>query len=511
MRGNTYLQVLGLALLFILPIRVAWAWQEAAAPGEVAPSEATRKFSPPASEPEPLPEPELLPPPPPIQELTPSRSVFGSASEYLLGRSRESLPPPRIPAVLRALIGFVGLLVLVFLAGHPAVARVERHFNVAHVLTTGLPFFLLGLLASQPQVGVLTPTILNEVAPVIPLALGWLGFAIGARFSAARTQQLSAELGNAFAAVTFIPLALVFGACSAMMLYIYPEASTATAFREALLLATAGTMAARSAPHFLRVFSRDSEVSERSVRIIELEQLGGVMALLFISAYYRPAAELVTWHLPGTAWLFVTLGIGTTMGVFTFLALNRLQDTPQFTTVLLGAIAFTAGMGSYLRLSPLSVCFICGAITAYLGGGFKDAITTILGRLERPVYFLLMVIAGALWNPGEWQGWVLLVVFICTRQASKWIAAAWVRKRILTDMTPAERRSIAWAPMGALSVAIVISGQDLYRGPAISWIVTSVLAGSLIIEAVLQIAARRVSARDSAGTPYETPASAEVD
>jgi hypothetical protein len=459
----------------------------------------------------PLREPQLLPPPPPIEELT-KRPPFIAGNEYLLGRSRESLPAPQIPDVLNALIGIVALLVLAFLAGHPAVENLERQFNLAHALTTGLPFFLLGLLASQPRVGVLTPTILNEVAPLIPLALGWLGFAIGARFAAARIHQTPAGLGNAFVAVTAIPLALVFGACGATMLFIHPETSRSSAFREAMLLGTAASMAARSAPHFLRIFSTESCISERSVRIIELEQLAGVFGVLLVSAYYRPAAMLVTWHLPGTAWLFVTLGLGTTMGVFTYLGLNRLQQTPQFPAVLLGAIAFTAGIASYLRLSPLAVCFIAGAIAAYLGGNFTDQIISMLVRLERPVYFLFMVIAGALWNPSEWQGWVLMIVFISTRQISKWLAAAWVRQRVLPDITADERRCIAWAPMGALSVAIVLSAQDLYSGPTISWIVTSVLMGSLVMELALQIAARRASPGGGV-TPagYAPPAPAEVD
>jgi hypothetical protein len=136
----------------------------------------------------------------------------------------------------------------------------------------------------------------------------------------------------------------------------------------------------------------------------------------------------------------------------------------------------------------------------------------MLARFERPVYFLFMVIAGALWNPSEWQGWVLMVVFLCSRQFSKWLAAAWVQRSVLPDMTPDERRCIAWAPMGALSVAIVLSAQDLYSGPTISWIVTSVLAGSLLMEAVLQIAARRVASRGGPARPmFETPAAAEVD
>jgi hypothetical protein len=384
---------------------------------------------------------------------------------------------------------------------------VERQFNIAHFITTGLPFFILGLLASQPQIGVLTRSVLYEVAPLIPLALGWIGFAIGARLDARAMDPLPPGFGNALAAIIAIPLIVVFAACSFTILEIQPDTMRFPAFRAALLLAIAGAMAARSAPYFLRVFSRGNRVSERSVRLIELEQFAGVFGLLMVSAYYRPPAELVTWQLPGTAWLFVTFGIGTTMGLFTYLALTRISKDPQFTAVLLGAIAFTAGMGSFLRLSPLAVCCIAGILTANLGGSWKNQMLNILERLERPIYFLFMVIAGALWNPSEWQGWVLMVVFISSRLASKWLAGHIVGRRLLPDLTSDELRSITWAPMGALSVAIVLSAQDLYSGPTISWIVTAVIAGSLTAETALQLAARRV--RRAAGTQaagFETPA-----
>jgi Kef-type K+ transport system membrane component KefB len=303
---------------------------------------------------------------------------------------------------------------------------------------------------------------------------------------------------------------MVFAACAVAILLIDPEGSRTWAFRDALLLATAGAMAARNTPHFFRVFSKVNEVSERTVRVIELEQLAGVFVLLMVSAYYRPGGQLVNWQLPGTAWLFVTFGIGATMGLFVYFALTKINKDPQFTAVLLGSIAFMAGMASFLRLSPLAVCAIAGVITANLGGPWKEQMAGILERLERPVYFLFMVLAGALWHPSEWQGWVLMVVFIVSRLGSRWFASEVARRAVSKDLTDDERRSTAWAPMGALSVAIVVSAQDLYSGPTISWIVTAVIAGALLSEVGLQFAASR--ARASGGGPvYSVPGSGGVD
>lgn len=482
-----------------------------AAPAAHAP----KKFVPPEPPvPVVIPDIELLPPPPPIPGLTPYSppSIPFVGGEYLLGRSRESLPPPEIPAVVRVLIGLVALLVLSYLAGSTFLQkRLDEKLNVPHLVTTGLPFFVLGFIASQPQVGVLTPSVLHEIAPIMPLALGWIGYAIGSRFRAEAVERLPLATGNLFVATTAIPLAIVFTACTIGILMIQPAESREWAFRDALLLATAGAMAARNTPHFFRVFSKEGAVSPRTVRAIELEQLAGVFVLLMVSAYYRPGGQLVNWQLPGTAWLFVTIGIGATMGLFVYLALTRISRDPQYTVVLLGSIAFTAGMASFLRLSPLAVCAITGLITANLGDQWRDRLCANLERLERPVYFLFMVIAGALWHPSEWRGWALMLVFILSRVLSKWFASDLVRRIGVKDMTADERRASAWAPMGALSVAIVVSAQDLYSGPTISWIVTAVVAGALLSEVGLQIAARRARQPRVGSPAYQGADSGGVD
>ena len=105
--------------------------------------------------------------------------------------------------------------------------------------------------------------------------------------------------------------------------------------------------------------------------------------------------------------------------------------------------------------------------------------------------FLFLVIAGALWRPGEWEGWVFTALFVLGRFFSKWLAAIVLGKFWLTDMSDHERRVLTASPMGALSVAVVVLAQDLYSGPFVGWSVTAVIGGSIVMEILLQIAVRR--------------------
>ena len=259
--------------------------------------------------------------------------------------------------------------------------------------------------------------------------------------------------------------------------------------RDSLLLAIAGAVTGRTAPGFLQALA-PRDFSERLTRIVELEQLLGIVGILIISAYYRPQGLTVSWQLPGTAWLFLTLGIGTAMGVLVYATFGRINKGPQFAAALIGSAAFMAGMASYLRISPLSVGFITGAVSFGIGGKWKPEVTRVFERLERPIYFLFMIIAGAVWHPWQWQGWVLMVFFVATRALANFASSRALGKWAVRDLSRVERRALAAAPMGALSVAIVISAQDLYSGLTVPWIVTAVIMGALVTEVGVQIARR---------------------
>lgn len=474
---------------------------------------AHKKFEPPpvSAPPEPV-----LYPPPDIPDL-----AFGSPigepsvaqqSQSLLGRTLEALPPPPVSSVIRAIIGFVALMVLSYLGGARRVKAVERQWNIAHLITTGLPFVLLGLIAASPQIQILTPRVLTDVAPLLPLGLGWIGFVVGSRFQARSLDQLPNATGTIVLVMAAIPVLLMTVPLALTISTVRARPIEWGLLRDAILLATAGTIAARSAPGFLRALLPNQQVSDRLMRTVELEQLAGVVGLMMIGAFYRPDGDLVAWHLPGTAWLFVTVGIGTTMGVVLYTSLNQIKQGPQFTVVLLGFVAFTAGMASFLRISPLTTCFIAGAIAVNLGPQWQEQIRETFERIERPVYFLFMVIAGALWHPWEWQGWVLMMVFVSSRFVSKWIASGVLKRWLVPDLTADEGRALTSAPMGALSVAIVVTAQDLYSGPTVTWIVTAVIGGALVTEVVLQVVRRRVRGHRTAIATNDTPeAVPEVD
>jgi Kef-type K+ transport system membrane component KefB len=388
--------------------------------------------------------------------------------------------------VIRVVVGLFVLFGLAYLGGLPAVREIERRLGLSHLITAGLPFVFLGAIASHPSVDVLSASVLYELRPLLVLGLGWIGFTVGFRFDAELMRSLWPGIGAVVALTAAWPFAATVLLCGAMFWLAEGAKGTGMVIRDAILLGTAGAMTGSTTADLLHARGVAERSIERIRTVVQLEELAAVLGLLLVAAYSRPAAFFAAWHLPGTGWLFVTIGMGATMGAVIYPILSKMEGGPEFVLAMLGSISFTAGMASYLRLSPVVVCFIAGVILVNLPGGPKQQVRETLEHLERPIYLLFLTVAGSLWQVFEWQGWALMALFVIARLCGKWIGVLLLKQRKIGGLDSQERRSLTLAPLGALSIAIVVSAEDLYRGPSISWIVTAVIGGAIVTEVLVQ-------------------------
>ncbi len=258
-----------------------------------------------------------------------------------------------------------------------------------------------------------------------------------------------------------------------MLLALGQPLSDAAFLRDGIVLATAGAMTAA------RGNSRDLAT--------HLDEIVGVIGLTFLAAYFRPHDVEAAWALPGTAWLFVTIGMGAVFGIVVFGILRRPATRAEFLLIAIGSVGFTAGMAAYLHLSPIVVCFVAGACVVNLPSAQREPFRETLSELERPIYLVFLTIVGALWDPADWRGWLLMGVFVVTRFFGLWLGGRFARTG---DTQPAQRALSPFTPLSIVAVAIVINAQDLYQGTAVPWIVTAVIGGALASEIIAHFASR---------------------
>lgn len=420
-------------------------------------------------------------------------STDPTVSEAPLQRSPLVRASERPRVVVGTILGLVLLLGLAYVGGHPRVEALERSLGISQVITAGFPFVALG--AAARASGVLTLDTLSLLGPLLRFGLGWIGFTLGVRFDARLFESAPRGVGalvavRALATVTFI------AGSAALVRYLTHDAGDPSVthdefLRDALVLGTAGALTSTTTPSLLRSRGADEASVELVSSALHLESLAGVVGLLFIASYFRPQDIEVAWHMPGTAWLLLALGLGAAMGVVIYAAFRQGPATGPGSTVLtLGSVAFAAGMSGNLRLSAVVTCFFAGLVVANAPGGYKRRLEETLERLERPIYLLFLAVVGALWHPGAWPEWCLMGAFVIARLAGKALGTHLGAERAAVTLSLDARRALSMSPMGALPLAIVVSVVLLYPGEPVSHLVTAILGGAIVTELVVQSARR---------------------
>jgi hypothetical protein len=473
---------------------------------EVPPADAGPPDAGPAAAPV---EPETLPIPVPVPvPIERARKPAPGATLQLAPPSAPARRVRRAPTALEVITAIIGLVVIVgmaYLASHPKVQELEELLGITAVVAAGLPFVLFGLIAHSEQIGILTPAVLDYLRPFIPLGLGWIGFSIGFRFDVRRLEALPRGVGPALLLTSVLPFAAIAGACG-LILLMTDGLGHATFLRDAIILGTAAIIGVRPAAP-----GPEGPRADRIAPLVQLQEGAAMIGLVLVAAFWRPSGQEVGWQLPAFAWIFVTLGMGTALGAVIYAVLHAFRGKTEITVLMLGSIALAAGMASFLRLSPIAVCFIAGALIFNFPGTWKEQVRLALVKLERPIYLVFLVVAGAMWEVTAWQGWVLLLLFVAGRLVGKVLGVFLSQQSRLGEqlhielggLNHEERVRIALAPMGALAIAIVVSAQDLYAGApgsssTVSWMVTTVIGGAVATEILTQLILRKLYPHDYA-------------
>ena len=417
----------------------------------------------------------------------------------------------RAAGVIKLVLGLMAVFALAYIGGHRRVVALEARLGVSGVIAAGFPMIALGVILRQPAIGILTDDVLGRLQPILHFGLGWLGFIIGAQLDIRLLDRVPRGTGYLVVVEALGPFAATAAACAGLGLVLgLADWRQPEFWRDAIVL---GAAAAMTAPRRFRGFANRGWREGKGVDhlIAQLDEIVGVIGLLFVAAYFRPI-EPGDWHIPGTAWLFVAIGLGVVVGVLVFTMIRVPTSNGEFLAVVLGSVAFGAGLAGYLDLSPTVVCFIAGALVTNFPTERRADVFRILSHLERPIHLLFLVLAGATWQFNVTAPWLVVPAFVVARIVGKWLAVS-VTVSTLGDRVPAsfvDARTLV-SPLSPLAIALVLSLQGSAGGQPSPWLVTVVIGGALLTELVVQLTAPptargAASASTAASGPPPTPA-----
>ncbi|MEZ4393374.1 MAG: cation:proton antiporter [Polyangiales bacterium] len=417
--------------------------------------------------------------------------------------------PRSTGSLARVTLGLFAILALVVLGAQPAVRALERRAGLAMLTGSGVPFLALGFVARHPAVGILDDQTLADMRPFLEFGLAWIGFRVGTEFNVRHID----EWPPGTARLMFIESACAFlGVAVGTGLLLRLGWGDPHWVRNALIL---GACAAVSAPSGVRALAHAGLIAPEAARgmrrVASLDDVMALLVLALVTSTFRPLTSAF-WTLPPVGWLFLQIGMGVVLGGLTVAALRIAANPNEEFAMTLGAVAFTAGLGTAVGFSPLVVACLAGVVVENLQVSAQTArsITSASRRreIERTVYLAFFVVVGAMWEPRVGDGWLLLPIYVFARIAGKLLGVRAAHMELVRATPGASLAQtdvrvtwVALLPSSAVSIALVVSAQASYptllRGSLQTVVIAGALASELLFRAGAWVLGGRVNGDDS--------------
>jgi len=350
----------------------------------------------------------------------------------------------------------------------------------------GAEYVIIGFLLGPQVTGLLNAGQVQDLTPIVSLALGWLGMLLGTYF---RLPTVALIEGDQLR-IAFAEAVATFGLSGAALVAVFrwlTGASWADAAVQAVTLAAIATLSSPVAVDAvvdrIRSRSRIPPVLQLAARIYALVAV--VAFGLLLSVLHQ--GEVAPGVRPPTAteWAVINLAVGVASGVLFHLFLGprgHLEQGRLF-VALAGAIVVASGASYYLNLSPIYTNLVLGFILVNSGSAHRD-VTRLLLSTERPVYLALLLFAGAAWSPGSLDLLFIAPLFVAVRLGARFlggrIAGLYVAPPELR--TPGLGRGLL--ALGGLGVAIALNYAQVYPELHPRLILSATLLSVLLFEIV---------------------------
>jgi len=252
-------------------------------------------------------------------------------------------------------------------------------------------------------------------------------------------------------------------------------------------------------------------LGRRSLVVRQIEVAVGMdslVAIATVSAVFclnHVGTPLLMREPTAVEWFVISCAVGVVGGALFHLFLGEERDPDRLFISLAGAIIFVTGAASFLELSPLLPGMLMGAILANTSRN-RQQIEAVLHSVERPLYFVLLLCGGALWNVPEGAWLVPVGVFLLTRMLSKVYVARLAAQ--LNDMIPVLGPNWGRALLGQGGLAVAIAFNYLIESN--SYFPDIIFTAAILSVLLTDLVSARLMQKVVATSPYEARTSGEV-
>ena len=337
-----------------------------------------------------------------------------------------------------------------FLAAHVLFEWLARRFRIV----SGAEYLVLGILLGPYVTGFMSTDVVSSFAPFMTLALGWTGAAVGMQLYLPRLIKTRAIVYR----TALLEAVIAFVSVTGVMVAAFSWAFSLAYSQVILPAVTLGAIAVASASSALPLFeeSDDHPIVEQLETTALIDSVFAIIVFGLLLCVVHVEVPVYDRVLTDTEWAAIAIGIGVVGGTLFHLFIGEERNPDRLFIALAGSIILACGATAYLRLSPLFSGLIIGAILVNTSTN-REEIVTQMASIEKPLYFVLLIFAGAAWQPSQ-HAWVLpVVLFVFMRIAAK-LGAARLAVRIERRMeTLGQNWGRVLFTQGTLALAIALN------------------------------------------------------
>ncbi len=385
------------------------------------------------------------------------------------------------------------LLIAAGIASSKRLGRFRAALGLTHLAATGHVFlvlgYLIGLTLGDAELAAITPGLM----PIMAFVTGWIGFSVGMAFRVDVLKLVPLRAYRAALAPGIAAGSVVGGAAFGLMAWL--DVPLLQGGAASLILAGAAATSAPTLAAAVRA-RRGGQVepTRGTLRMIEftasLDNLLTVVAAILAFSLLNHTPETLAF----LGWAGMSLGAGVVVAVVTWLFLGGNASDNERLLLGLAMLAFAAGLGGWLEVSPAAVGAIAGFVLVNLPGERMELLGRTIRRIERPAVVILMAVVGV-YSAGV-GGWLLVgavVLMTVVRAACKFGTGQLVAGPI--HGMPGLRAQRDWGlgliPQGTLGLVVALSLVHVWPDPTAQ----VVLAGVAIASVINEIAAPRMLLR----------------
>jgi hypothetical protein len=357
---------------------------------------------------------------------------------------------------LKTIVGIL-LLVVLALAGHrKSFARIGPPKTRRFFFLTGTEFLLVGYLLSDAFLGILDAATLDRVRPFLILGLGWIGLLSGI--------QLEWKALGMFGRANYVWV-LLYG-CGVLLLVsvgLYglfqlwfprdPQIGLAVAVLAVTALCTAQASIA--------LWMQHAPAPKRPLGMMLqfVSSISDVLAIILFGllvGFYQPAEGGIGLPLLPLEKFAFSLLLGVLMGILLLMLFRTRLGEVDKILIVIGLVLFGGGMAYLLGISPLLVHLVAGVILANFSLK-SDETFQLLMRIERPLYLIFLMIAGAYLRIGSPLVVLFALAYAVIRALSQAVAGGAFLGRVFQDAEYPRPRAMGWGLLSQAGIGVALA------------------------------------------------------